>query len=46
MQSEIRRVLEGWNTPARLVPFLYYSLCIRDVGIFQALQNELAIYQL
>ena len=29
MQSEIRRVTEAWNTPARLYPFLLCDMCTR-----------------
>ena len=27
--SEIRRVTEAWNTPARLYPFLLFDMCTR-----------------
>ena len=27
--SEIRRVTEAWNTPARLYPFLLFNMCTR-----------------
>ena len=29
MASEIRRVTEAWNTPARLYPFLVFDMCTR-----------------
>ena len=29
MASEIRRVTEAWNTPARLYPFLPFDMCTR-----------------
>ena len=29
MASEIRRVREAWNTPARLYPFLLFDMCTR-----------------
>ena len=29
MASEIRRVTEAWNTPARLYPFLPFNMCTR-----------------
>ena len=29
MASEIRRVTEAWNTPARLYPFLLFDMCTR-----------------
>ena len=29
MQSEIWRVTEAWNTPARLYPFLLFDMCTR-----------------
>ena len=29
MASEIRRVTEAWNTPARLYPYLLFGMCTR-----------------
>ena len=29
MASEIRRVTEAWNTPARLYPYLVFDMCTR-----------------